>query len=857
MSDDRRPDRPHQPTRPTDPDQESTVAWATSPAAASGPLPAPAPASAVPAGAQTPQLHGVRGVLEIVAFRRLWLALGLSSFGDWLGLLAITAMAAALGAQSSYAAANLAVSGVLILRLAPAVLFGPVAGLVADRLDRKMTMVVGDVLRFVLFASIPLIGTLWWLFVATVLVEIVGLFWLPAKDATVPNIVPRERLEAANQLSLATTYGSAPFAALLFSGLALISGVIDGALPFIGNSTNLALYVNAVTYLVAALVIWDLDMPRGPRVARTEGGKAESVWRTIADGWAFIGTTKLVRGLVIGMLGAFGAGGFVIGVAPTFAADLGAGGPGYGVLFASVFTGLAAGMWVGPRLLAELTRWRLFSLSIVMAGFFLALVALIPNIVLASLFTAMLGAGAGVAWVTGYTLLGLEVADELRGRTFAFVQTAARIVLIGVMALAPALAALIGSRRVNITDTVTLPVNGTGLTLLVAAVLAVGIGVLSYRTMNDGLQLPLLDDLVGAWRRRHVATPEGAGKREHRGFFVAFEGGDGVGKSTQIHRLEAWLRDDLGHEVLVTREPGATGVGQQIRQLVLHGDEVAPRAEALLFAADRAHHVATVVRPALERGTVVVTDRFVDSSIAYQGAGRDLDPDGIAQISRWATGSLVPDLTVLLDLDPATGRERLTAGQSTLDKLEGESAEFHERVRSSFLSLARRSPRRYLVVDASADPVAIEEQIHARLQPMLPPSERQQAEAEAERARLEAERLERERLEAERLAAEAKAAEEAERRADAARQEAERAEAERAEAERLEAERAAAREAERRRLDEEASADYVASGSPGGRAGKDSRDGTETRKLPRVEPATDVDLGEELFSLGDDPWNPK
>ncbi len=846
----------------------SSTSSASGPGAASNSL--PAPSSAVPGAGQTPQLHGVRQVLEIVAFRRLWLALGLSSFGDWLGLLAITAMAAALGAQSSYAAANLAVSGVLILRLAPAVLFGPVAGLVADRLDRKLTMVVGDLLRFVLFASIPLIGTLWWLFVATVLVEIVGLFWMPAKDATVPNIVPRERLESANQLSLATTYGSAPFAALLFAGLALISGVIDGALPFIGNSTNLALYVNALTYLVAAAVIWRLDLPPGPRVARTDG-KAESVWRTIVDGWAFIGKTKLVRGLVIGMLGAFGAGGFVIGVAPTFAADLGAGGPGYGVLFASVFTGLAAGMWVGPRLLAELTRWRLFSLSIVVAGFFLALVALIPNIVLASLFTAMLGAGAGVAWVTGYTLLGLEVADELRGRTFAFVQTAARVVLIGVMALAPALAALIGSRRVNITETVTLPVNGTGLTLLVAAVLAAGIGVLSYRTMNDGLQLPLLDDLVGAWKRRHVAAPAQERKPGHSGFFVAFEGGDGVGKSTQIQRLETWLRDDLGHEVVVTREPGATRVGEQIRQLVLHGDEVAPRAEALLFAADRAHHVATVVRPALERGAVVVTDRFVDSSIAYQGAGRDLDADGVAQISRWATESLVPDLTVLLDLDPATGQERLAAGDTSLDKLEGEGAEFHERVRSSFLSLARRSPRRYLVVDAAAEPEAIEEHVRARLMQVLPLSERQLAEAEAERQRREAERAEQERLaaekeaaeqaererveaeraEAERLAAEARAAEEAERR---------RTEAARREAERVEAERVAAREAERRRLDAEASGDYVASAPAGGSARDreaESSDGSETRKLPRVDPPTQVDLGEELFSLGDDPWNPR
>lgn len=852
MSDVPPPDEAPRPTRPPQLEPEPTVGHAPVPSVPS------VPSVLVTPGGQTLQVHGVRAVLDIVPFRRLWLSLGLSSFGDWLGLLATTAMAASLGAQSGYAQANLAVSGVLILRLAPAVFFGPFAGLVADRLDRKLTMVVGDLLRFALFASIPLVGTLWWLFVATVLVEIVGLFWMPAKDATVPNLVPRERLESANQLSLATTYGSAPFAALLFSGLALVSGVIDEVLPFVGNSTNLALYVNALTYLVAAFVIWKLDMPRGP--SRRLTGRPESVWRTIVDGWAFVGKTKLVRGLVIGMLGAFGAGGFVIGVGPTFASDLGAGGPGYGILFASVFTGLAVGMWIGPRLLAELTRWRLFSLSIVVAGFFLALLALIPNIVLASLFTAMLGAGAGVAWVTGYTLLGLEVADELRGRTFAFVQTAARVVLIAVMAFAPALAALIGSRPVNFTDTVTLQVNGTGLTLLVAALLAAGIGVLSYRTMNDGLQLPLLDDLVGAWQRRHVAGPVVLTKPDHDGFFVAFEGGDGVGKSTQIRHLETWLRDDLGHEVVVTREPGATGIGEQIRKLVLHGDQITPRAEALLFAADRAHHVATVVRPALERGAIVVSDRYMDSSIAYQGAGRDLDPDGIAQISRWATGSLLPDLTVLLDLDPEAGRARLTSDGVALDKLEGEGAQFHERVRRSFLSLARRSPRRYLVVDARADVAAISEEVRARLAAVLPLSERR---------RLEAERLERERVEKEQRAAEEAESRrlEAERgrleaeRVESERIESERIESERIEAERIEAERVAAVEAERRRLDAEAALGYVAQTLPtpegGAVAVNPRRDDTASRRPPRADPPTEVDLGEELFSLGDDPWHPR
>jgi dTMP kinase len=676
----------------------------------------PAPPWRYAAHADAPD-HDVRGVLAIRSFRQLWLCLGLSSFGDWLGLLAVTAFAASLGAQSSYAAANLAVAGVLTLRLAPAVLLGPLAGAVADRLDRKVTMVVGDVLRAVLFASIPLVGSLWWLFVATVLIEAVGLFWMPAKDATVPNLVPRRRLEAANQLSLATTYGSAPFAALLFSGLALVSGVLDNVVGVLGGPIDLALYVNALTYLVAAAVVARLDMPRHA-TGREHHERPPSVWRTILDGWAFVGSTPLVRGLVLGMLGAFGAGGFVIGVAPAFVSDLGAGSPGYGILFASVFTGLALGMWVGPRLLADLPRWRMFGTSIVVAGAFLAVVALIPNIVIAALFTTALGAAAGVAWVTGYTMLGLEVADELRGRTFAFVQSAARVVLIGVMALAPALAALFGTHRIEFTPDVTLTYNGAALTLLVAAALAMAIGVAAYRQMDDGREVPLLRDVADAFRRRHVAQPAQGHRRTRSGLLVALEGGDGAGKSTQARLLADWLRE-RGHEVVLTREPGATALGGRLREVLLHGGDVDPRAEALLFAADRAQHVSAVVRPALERGAVVVTDRFADSSVAYQGAGRDLDADDVAQMSRWATGGLVPDLTVVLDVDPATGLSR-AARDGAPDRLEAEADDFHTRVRRTFLDLASRDPRRYLIVDASATPPEVHERLRARLEPLLP-----------------------------------------------------------------------------------------------------------------------------------------
>jgi dTMP kinase len=184
------------------------------------------------------------------------------------------------------------------------------------------------------------------------------------------------------------------------------------------------------------------------------------------------------------------------------------------------------------------------------------------------------------------------------------------------------------------------------------------------------------------------------------GLFVTFEGGDGAGKTTQAALLEEWLRES-GRETVRTREPGGTEVGILVRDIVLHHrGHIAPRAEALLYAADRAHHVETVVRPAIARGEVVIQDRYLDSSVAYQGAGRVLDSDDIRELSLWATGGLLPDLTVLLDLDPAAARTRLDADAKPFDRLEAEKEEFHARVRAGFLTLAAAEPARFLVLDA-------------------------------------------------------------------------------------------------------------------------------------------------------------
>lgn len=201
-----------------------------------------------------------------------------------------------------------------------------------------------------------------------------------------------------------------------------------------------------------------------------------------------------------------------------------------------------------------------------------------------------------------------------------------------------------------------------------------------------------------------------------RGVFVCFEGGEGSGKSTQSRRLAAWLSGG-GYDVLSTFEPGDTPVGREVRRIVLSPETgaLSDRTEALLYAADKAEHVDTVVRPALERGAVVITDRYVDSTLAYQGAGRTLDVAEVEAVARWATGGLRPHLTVVLDLAPEAGLGRF----AERDRIEGESLDFHERVRAAFVAMAAADPDHYLVLDARADVDAIEAAVRAGVEPLL------------------------------------------------------------------------------------------------------------------------------------------
>jgi dTMP kinase len=299
---------------------------------------------------------------------------------------------------------------------------------------------------------------------------------------------------------------------------------------------------------------------------------------------------------------------------------------------------------------------------------------------------------------------------------FGLVQSLMRIDLLLVTATTPFIAGKIGVRE----GPYGISVNGVSVVLLTGGVLAMLVGVLAFRQMDDRRGVPLRTDLVSLVRR-NPDTPS------YAGVFVALEGGEGAGKSTQAKLLVDWLQS-TGREVVQTREPGATPAGQRIRSMLLDPATggISPRAEALLYAADRAQHVAHVVLPALERGAVVVTDRYVDSSLAYQGAGRALELAEVARLSRWATGGLRPDLTLLLDVDPSVGLARISGAP---DRIELESLAFHQRVRQGFLDLAAADPDRYLVVNATDAPETVHALVRARITSLLPHREAPVAEA--------------------------------------------------------------------------------------------------------------------------------
>jgi dTMP kinase len=308
-------------------------------------------------------------------------------------------------------------------------------------------------------------------------------------------------------------------------------------------------------------------------------------------------------------------------------------------------------------------------------------------------------------------MLGMEVSDEVRGRTFAFVQALVRISLVAVLAISPLIAAAIGEHTFEFGQAI-LTYNGAAFTMLGGGFLAALVGQISYHQMKDRPGVSFWSDVLNALRGELGSITSAP----TNGIFIAFEGGEGSGKSTQAKLLKGWFEEE-GKTVTLTREPGGSTLGKDLRKILLAKETgvISPRAEALLYAADRAHHVYSVIKPALERNEVVITDRYFDSSIAYQGAGRTLASGEVARISRWATESLYPTLTIILDQPANIGLKR----KKNADRLESESIDFHDRVRQEYLQLASIDPERYLVIDARRPISEIHAEIVSRIQELL------------------------------------------------------------------------------------------------------------------------------------------
>lgn len=636
------------------------------------------------------------------------MALALSSAAQWIGVPALTAMAAMLTRGDGAAAQAQAIGGTLALMLLPAVVLPPVAGLLAARVDRRLMLIIADALRLVVVVTVPLVHALPWTLAAAFLVSCLSLLWIPAARASLPAVVPDEEARpAARRAATRVLYGPAPAAALLFAVLALVANGTLGA----GSRADLALYVTAGLFLVAAAAV-----ATAGEIPATEPVAAGSPLKLIFQGPG----SAAARGAGAAIAAASLAAGAVVAVARVHAGELGGGDAGYGSVLTALTVGLGFGLFLGPRVLVPFSRRRLLGLAVIAAALALVVLALVQNLVVVVFATAFLGVFAGAAWSTAKMAAHDPEAPE-GARPAAYLRSVALITALVSFAVVPLIAAAAGSHRLDLGGGV-YDAYGTGVALLVAAVLALVTGLFAYRRLDDRRGIPLVPDLRAALHGEIYTPPEQAAAPQpvhrNRGVFIAFEGGEGAGKTTQARLAAIWLRDH-GYDVVTTHEPGATKIGMRLRAMLLDRDTtgLSDRAETLLYAADRADHVANVIKPAVDRGVIVVSDRYVDSSLAYQGFGRGLPVEDIARVNAWATGGLVPDLTVLLEIPPEAGLRRLPA---PADRIESESQEFHERVREGFRALAEADPDRYLVLDASRPQGELSREIQYRIREILP-----------------------------------------------------------------------------------------------------------------------------------------
>ncbi|KUN62230.1 dTMP kinase [Streptomyces canus] len=788
----------------------------------------PAPDDALVADSRE---RAVRALLRRPQLKRLWSAQLVGGIGDTLALLVLVLLAlqAAIAQGSfgggyrgvAFAVATVFGTRILATLLFGAVLLGPLTSLTSHEgpLDRRWTMVGADGVRLALLIVAPLWidwtpdNALAMLLVTAFVTGVAERFWTVCRESAAPALLPEpppegatvrplpDHLDALRRLSLRTTFVAIPLAGAALVVAGLLNNLLGSGLDWFGqHQAALASYVAAGLFAASLSVLTFLELP-GTRTPRARS-PLEGLRRPKTGTGVDKGRTGAIPLLVAACAAVAGAIAAAVAVAVLHAKDLGGGPVMYGLMVVALTGGVVVGVRTAPKVLVSLSRRRLLALALAFTGIALLAAGLVPDVTTVLLIDGLAGVGAGVAANTGHTLLDQETEEYRRARTTEHLHAVVRVgVALGAL-VAPVVAAAIGPHRL-VNGKFVFAHGGAAFTLMLVGALLLPVAALVLAKVDDRSGVPLRHDLRDAL----LGGDDPVTVPADNGFFIALEGGDGAGKSTQAEALAEWIRAK-GHEVVVTREPGATPVGKRLRSILLDVSSagLSHRAEALLYAADRAEHVDTVVRPALERGAVVISDRYIDSSVAYQGAGRDLSPTEIARINRWATDGLVPHLTVLLDVSPEIARERFTEAP---DRLESEPAEFHARVRSGFLTLAAADPGRYLVVDAGQEPEAVTTVVRHRLDQMLPLSEqeireqeeaRRKAEEEARRKAEEeaARKAEEERLERERQEQLARLKAEEEERKRRELEEAQRREAERqAEEARLRAEEA------RRRAEEE------------------------------------------------------
>jgi len=716
------------------------------------------------------ELERAQALLRVRPYRKVWRTHLLGAIGDRLGLLALLILTwSASGALGEFGGGFrgllFTVAVVFAVRIAGTVLFGaallaPVAQLV-HRLDRRWTLFGTDVLRVVLIAVAPF-WIVWtgstsvlWLLVSVFVIAAAERVSTVARESLADQLVPGgagAQGPLLRRIDRWTGYAALPVAAASLVLLMLVENGLATGVSWLNQHQGVLAAFGAAGFLAASAVLVHLqELPAAPALPVPPRSPLANL-RAPADTTLGLGSRGRTNTSVVfsfAVAGATAAMAAFAAVALPHATDLGAGPAGFGLLVLAASAAPLLGMRIAPTVLPVLGRRRLLPLALGTTAVMLLLSGLVVDFVLALVLVTAAGIAAGVAIRTGRVLLDQETEEARQPKVAEHLHAMLRVAAGTALVLAPLLAAAIGRQAYDDTA-VSFDHGGAGLSIAVVGVLLLVLAVVvSVRSDDRRSVAPFSKDVWDALRGGSRPVPHRAGT----GYFIALEGGDGAGKSTQAQALAEWIRSK-GHEVVVTREPGGSVIGQRLRAMLLDvgNTGISHRAEALLYAADRAEHVETVIRPALERGAVVITDRYLDSSIAYQGAGRDLSGAEVGRISRWATDGLVPDLTVLLDVSPEAARERFT---EALDRLESEPEEFHARVRAGFLALAAADPVRYLVVDAGQPAAGVTTAIRHRLDRELPLSEQEKA------ARAEQERLARE-AEAARLAAEAKAKAEAE-----------------------------------------------------------------------------------------------